>query len=612
MRHRVISILILATAFLSTISVTIGISAAQMQWQYQFSVPPATTPKKEEPPPEFLYFDDNWMLMRSSENKERIIKLAPDFTRVAILFNGNTASKVLESFKQIAGREFVRLVPHSFNYVAEQWEIFKLIRRYQPTDYFALLEMIRRDPRVTAVSPVVSYNGAPSIVLPRVRLRFKPLHDPGSNNLMSSFILIRAPAFSYTGNYFSIKKSKTKEEQFYILEPGQKLAEPFLKAVDKLASEDSVLWAIPEIIELDIPITANATLINCATGKPFPGIPTIETSDVICYLLRIVYDPKRVNIISDLSKLTNPDDLRDLHQSDPNKFPLSFIKKAKLSEDQVSGRNRITIRYEIAFYDTGDFQLVLPSIKYEEKTFAKKNPLELRPNVSFVKITGLIHSQMSDFIPMPPPEREASSRQAPPLVKPIVTNVSAPERPFLVSSAEKTISFADRTARWAWAHKARSAWYGAGAILIGIGAIFAFLLSPLVPYIVSAIQTLSARTARLIKTEFAFRRATRELSRLTRSSAAVRSDFELAIRKLVKRSSGGKFTKGMSNFELLHIVSLAESSEVGKSEEEPSLVKLLTLLFDYETNEREFKAAVSELIRLLPLKRYLFRKLTND
>ncbi len=613
MRHRAISISILAIAFFFTISVTIGISAALAQWQqyYQPPVPPVTAPKKDKaPPPEFLYFDNDWMLMRSSENKERIIKLTPDFTRIAILFNGAVYSKVLESFPQIAGHEFVRMVPHSFNYVVEQWEIFKLVRSYPPNDYFALLEMIRRDSRVTAVSPVVSLSGVPSIVLPRVWLRFKPLHDPGSNNLVP-FFGIRAPAFSYTGNYFSVKKSEIREEQFYILEPGPNLAEPFLKAVDKLASEDTVLWAIPEIIELDIPITVSATLVNCATGRPFPGIPTVETNDVICYLFRIVYDSRRVNIISNLGILTNPDDLRGLHQPDPDKFPLSFVKKANLSKDKVGGRNRITVRYEIAFYDTGDFRLVLPGINYEEKTFAKKNNLEIRPDVSFVKVAGLIHPQMSDFIPMPPPEKEANLGQAPPLVKPAVTNqIPPPERPFLVRYAEKTVSLADRTARWAWAHPKRSGFYLVGGITFSIGAILALVYSLLI--FPRLLWTLCRRIWLVTRDKFAFRAAKRELSQLLKDPSAKNNDFELAIRKIVKRGSGGKFTKGMSNFELLRVVRLAESFEVGERKEDPSLIPLLTLIFDSETNKPEFKAAVSELIRLFPKKRYLFRRLAYD
>lgn len=579
------------------------------------------------------YFEKEWMFMRKEKNgKNEITPLKTDYSRIAVLFNvysggyGETTKKEMAKIDRILGVESVRIIPVT-QWAKEEWVIFRVKRLPNEEAYFWLLEEVRRNSLVATVSPVAYFEGKTFIITNRVKIRIKAGHDPKSDMSLGRFLQERYPMFS---SY----RSQKENENFFVLMPNSTMNAPFLKMVDLLAQDVYVLWALPELIEVETPIKGDAVILSCGTKTSSPSIYTTDMSKEFCLVFTIDYVTSRVELKTEEERFRTLNTL-PFHKNDFSAYPMSEVTDISFEKKDVSkNKTHIRVEYKIKIHDTGDFLIPgLEFVKYVEKGFDFASELDLVFPARPIKVVSQIHQAMTDLNPIVVFPKLAKPVEKTPA--PVVSSVPpllAKDK--IVMYAEWFVGSVFVLGSWSISHKSVSLLYFIFA-MASLGAITLFALECLKPISASGV-VFTGKALTEIGHRFRFWKTRRTFQKLVKADKALSpDDYFFEIRRLLKRFFEEQIPnfKSRTNPEILASVKELEldaylapyrsmpygiiPEHVRKNAEdqlgyEDSLYYTLKVIFDagvdHILDKNEVNANIERLLAILKSKRYLLKE----
>lgn len=533
--------------------------------------------------PEFSFWEKTWLIIRPRTDGNEALPLSYDRLRLVIRLNGSAKLQDLtKDFPEFEGEESVRIVPDREGSGSVELRVVKL-KAMSESDYFKLLERLRRNERVGYVSPVVMANAFPSVILPWARVEFKSWHGPKESVAMRSFLEKRFPMFS-------LVREDMNGELFFLIVPNDKLAEPYLKALDRLAQDPDVRHAVPLFATIAMPIRFDTELFECGqrNTEEKGGIFTTSLGNVFCYTLQIVYDPKTVEMVTVPEAFTALPEL-PFHRPDLINKPLIVVKNASVETHDEKGERFTIARYTLAIYDYGDYAINGPAVRYKEKGdgIASDRALMISFPPEFVKVISQVHTETKDLEPI---FREKLEIKRPVVEAPPPPPPSVP-KPKSVVLAERLLKFFGKTQAWIRRHLLATALYLASLVSLIAGVLLFF--SEAAPALRKLAESLFRRIARDRYRRIQFASALAELNTLLDDERSSREECWLALRKLMKRFYEGRIThfKAQTNEEVRSAVKMLEG--------EGLILTTLSSLFNPDISESEFREKAKSFAALI-------------
>lgn len=554
---------------------------------------PSVAEKPAELPVSPKFWEKEWMIIRSKDGE--VIPLFHDASRIAIMLAGTSAQKeeksraLLEKFPEIAGRESFRNVPSRGTYPTQiTLHIFKLKLTLDSAEYFSLLERIRASSDIVEyVSPVVFFKGKPSLILPRVRVEFKSWHGPKDDKALFGFLEKRFPMFKPL-------RSRGKEEDFFLIEPSENSHEVFLRAIDLLSQEPTVLGATPILVSLDMPIRIDAYAKKCASSGSgnSSSVLVVELGKVFCYKVLVTFDSRTASLISEENDFTRITSL-PFHRPDSNAVPMATVRSALVkTEVQKNGWITVSALYELSIYDSGDWFIPGFGVKYSENGYYSDNVLYLQSSAVPVKVLSEIHVMTRDLEPLIPAIPRVIFRKA------VLPPPPSPVKPVEVAATEKFFAFAKAAFYWTMAHPYAVLYYFLAVFSLFMGGMLFF--REVAPPVAGFMQEKIKRAVMFWASRRQFLKAQKEMELLFQGSDVAVADGVLAVRKILKRFYENRIShlKSETNEEILKAI---REIEGGGS----SVYRLSLSLFGGENEREEFIAKALKLAENLK-KRYSF------